>query len=51
MTRAQGGEAGVDAGPEAGFEAGVETTRTEATGNRYLEPPDVDGVRRSAPTP
>lgn len=51
VTRAQGGEAGVDLGPEAGVEAGVERTRTEATGNRHLEPPDVDGVRRPAPIP
>ena len=51
VTRSQGGEAGVDAGPEAGFEAGVERTRTELAGNRYLEPPDADDVRNSAPTP
>jgi hypothetical protein len=51
VTDRDGAEAGVDAGPEAGFEVGVETTRTELAGNRYLEPPGPDGVRRSAPTP
>lgn len=51
VTRAQGAEAGVDLGPEGGIEGGVDSTRTEATGNRYLEPPDDDDVRDSAPIP
>lgn len=51
VTSRQRAEAGVDVGIEAGIEGEVESTRTELTGNRHLEPSGPDGVRRSAPSP